>query len=602
MTNRYQNFDVAIYCRAQEVAKMEDLAWLRQSFEVISSGVKVSKVYLETHRDWFVADEKAVLGAKRFFEERGIQTAGGITITVNEPNRFQTYCYTNPEHREKLKGLAAYTARMFDELILDDFFFTNCKCESCIQAKGSRSWTRFRLDLMTEAATELIIKPAKAANPKVKVVIKYPNWYEHFQGLGFDLERGPALFDGIYTGTETRDAVVGNQHLQPYHGYSIMRYFENIKPGGNGGGWVDPFASLTPDRYAEQLWMTLFSKTREITLFDFRSVISPFMEPQRGGWQGQGTSFDYDSALAPAKQPDGSLRKEAIFPLTAGAAFESVDCFLGELGQPVGVPVYKPYHSHGEDFLPSYLGMLGIPVDVRPDFPVDAPVVILTEASKFDQGIVEKIEHHVRKGNAVVITSGLLRALQDRGIHHVAELEVSDRRTTTNKFLIGWSGVFEAEKTVTVPQVTYFTNDSWEEISCMGGVTGCPLLHSATYGKGVLYVLAVPDNFGDLYHLPVGVLSKMKEFVAAKLPARLEAPAQVALFLYDNDTLIVESFLDENVEAQVVIDAGRKGLRDILTGEEIAGEERVTYFGKKTGVQGCPVTVKAHSFRVFKLL
>ena len=54
-----------------------------------------------------MADEEAVLGAKRFFEDRGIQTAGGITVTVNEPNRFQTYCYTNPEHRAKLKELAA---------------------------------------------------------------------------------------------------------------------------------------------------------------------------------------------------------------------------------------------------------------------------------------------------------------------------------------------------------------------------------------------------------------------------------------------------------------------------------------------------------------
>ena len=95
----------------------------------------------------------------------------------------------------------------------------------------------------------------------------------------------------------------------------------------------------------------------------------------------------------------------------------------------------------------------------------------------------------------------------------------------------------------------------------MGGVTGCPLLHSATYGKGVLYVLAVPDNVGDLYNLPAGVLSKMKEFVAANLPARLEAPAQVALFLYDNDTLIVE-FLPGRMcgESELVIAAGRKGL------------------------------------------
>ena len=82
-------------------------------------------------------------------------------------------------------------------------------------------------------------------NPNV-CVVKYPNWYEHFQGLGFNLETEPKLFDRIYTGTETRDTVTSNQHLQPYHGYSVFRYFENIKPGGNGGGWVDTYWQQQP--------------------------------------------------------------------------------------------------------------------------------------------------------------------------------------------------------------------------------------------------------------------------------------------------------------------------------------------------------------------
>lgn len=54
-----------------------------------------------------------------------------------------------------------FTAKHFDEIILDDFFFTNCKCELCINAKGDKSWTRYRLDLMTEAAQSLVIGPAK---------------------------------------------------------------------------------------------------------------------------------------------------------------------------------------------------------------------------------------------------------------------------------------------------------------------------------------------------------------------------------------------------------------------------------------------------------
>ncbi len=50
-----------------------------------------------------------------------------------------------------------------------------------------------------------MLKPARAVNPNIKMIIKYPNWYEHFQGLGYDLDKEAQMFDAIYTGTETRD-------------------------------------------------------------------------------------------------------------------------------------------------------------------------------------------------------------------------------------------------------------------------------------------------------------------------------------------------------------------------------------------------------------
>ena len=270
----YEHFKVSVYSRAYETREMNDVKWIEPRWSEISRQVHVDKIYLETHRDLIVVSEATLEAAKKFFADRGVQTAGGITLTVNERNRFETFCYTNPEHRRKVKEIVEYTARHFDEIILDDFFFTNCKCDLCIRAKGDKSWTEYRLELLAEAARDLIVGPAKAVNPKVKMVIKYPNWYEHFQGLGFNLEVEPALFDGIYTGTETRDPS-GNQHLQQYLGYLIFRYFENLKPGGNGGGWVDTGGLTYLDRYAEQLWLTLFAKAPEITLFDLRQVQRP---------------------------------------------------------------------------------------------------------------------------------------------------------------------------------------------------------------------------------------------------------------------------------------------------------------------------------------
>jgi hypothetical protein len=86
----YQHFNVAIYARVYEVQQMADLDWLKTRFEVMSRHIKVDKVYLETHRDTIVADEATIRRVQQFFETRGICTSGGITLTVNERNRFET--------------------------------------------------------------------------------------------------------------------------------------------------------------------------------------------------------------------------------------------------------------------------------------------------------------------------------------------------------------------------------------------------------------------------------------------------------------------------------------------------------------------------------
>ena len=179
-------------------------------------------------------------------------------------------------------------------------------------------------------------------------------------------------------------------------------------------------------------------------------------------------------------------------------------------------------------------------------------------------------------------------------------MEVTDRKQTTRDFLIGWNRIYSASRPVLVPIVHYLTNDSWEEISCMGGTTGTPLLHSAQYGYNKLYVLTIPDNFDDLYALPTEVLTRIREVVTKGLFVRLEAPGNVSLFLYDNDTFIVESFLDHSVDIRLVVDERFPHIQDILSGEALSGEDMLDWRGQKTAKKGYAVTIKPHSFRVFK--
>jgi hypothetical protein len=601
--NGYKNFTVAVYARAYEVRKMDSLQWLEPLWNEISQQVKIDKIYLETHRDQVLVDEKTIESAKKFFEARGVKVAGGITFTINESNRYQTFCYTNPESRKKVKEIAEYTAKHFDEIILDDFFFTNCKCELCIKAKGNLTWTQYRLKLMTDAAQELVIMPAKAVNPKVKIVIKFPNWYEHFQGLGFNLETEPKLFDGIYTGTETRDPVHSGQHLQQYESYLIYRYFENIKPGGNGGGWVDPGGMPYMNRYAEQLWMTLFAKAPEITLFDFRQLQRPIKTTDRAEWQGSHTSFDFDEMIKPIQLENGKTITPTTIARAAGYTFEHVDSVLGKLGNPIGIKSYKPYNSLGEDFLQNFLGMAGIPMDLVPEFPADAKMILLTESAKFDPLIVDKIKAQLVAGKDVMITSGLLRALQGKGIEDIVELQYTDRKIATKEFVVGWQGDCLSKEKLLIPQIQYLTNDSWEDISCIASGTGSPILHQARYANGSLFVLTIPDNFGDLYNFPPEVLNRIRSVLSRDIKVHIEGPAQVGLFVYDNGTFIVESFLPENVNIKIIADKQVNTLKNILTGEEIAGTVAHTaqiWGREKEETKTFDVTIKPHSYIVFQ--
>jgi hypothetical protein len=160
----YTNLRIAVYFRYQEVHSIP--AGL-ESFSVqwanVEKQVKVDKVYLETTRNARLATEAEVATLKKFFAGRGIKTSGALGLTVNEPNGFQSFCYSTPADRDKVKAMTEFTARHFDEIILDDFFFSNCKCERCIAAKGSRSWTQFRTEQMAVMCSSAwMLLPASA--------------------------------------------------------------------------------------------------------------------------------------------------------------------------------------------------------------------------------------------------------------------------------------------------------------------------------------------------------------------------------------------------------------------------------------------------------
>lgn len=168
--------------------------------------------------------------------------------------------------------------------------------------------------------------------------------------------------------------------------------------------------NMSMDRYAEQLHLTMLAKAPEIMLFAYHQLIGvPLSPSQRAPWQGQGTSFNFDEMMAPITLPDGKQVQPTTMARIAGVTLKQTDRLIGLLGNPVGIQSYKPFHSSGDDFLQNYLGMIGLPMDMRPTFPDDQKMVLLTAQAASDPNIIDKIKKQLLSGREVFITSGLLK-------------------------------------------------------------------------------------------------------------------------------------------------------------------------------------------------
>jgi len=606
----YRHFRAAIYLTVSDTRRLADRAAFDREFARVSSQLRFDKVYVEAYRDHVFATDEELERVKSWFRERGIEVAGGITLAAGgQGGQFGTFDYENPADRAECERAVRLIARHFDEVMLDDFFFYTSKSDADIAARGTRSWTQYRLERMRQVSQQLVLGPARAVNPRVRVIIKYPNWYEHFQGLGYDLDRQPHMFDGIYTGTETRDPEITDQLLQQYESYEIMRYFDNVAPGRNGGGWVDTYSTRSIDRYAEQLWDTLFAGARQIMLFNWTAMADPgpAREGDRAAWAGRRTSFDWDAIRRAwrGELPPGWGR-------AAGAALDSADAVLGALGRPVGLASYKPVQSSGEDFLHNYLGNLGIPIELSPTFPANADTILLTEAAAADPQIIARIRARLQAGGRVIVTSGFLAATQDR-FQELAEWRPTGRRVLVDHYFDGFgagNGMSldppgRPAQPVLVPEVHFFTNDSWPIVRGVASDHGFPMMLMNRYSRGILMLLTIPENIGDLYNLPQPMVTRIKAYMLPDAAVRIDAPSRVALFTYDNGAFIVENYRGEEAEVTISLAGTPASLLDVGAGAALQPVAEPPPPATRRGPpaperRSFRTTLPPHSFRVFR--
>ncbi len=543
----YKNFRTVVYIPAEVAAKFTQES-LAGDFAFLQKYIGLDKVYLETHRNNIDVEDAQLAMIKDYLESRGVTVSGGITTTINDfegaeagkQRLFGTFCYTDPAMRARLKEISERTAGIFDEIILDDFYFTNCTCERCIREKGDRDWVTFRRELMKDVSENLVVGPAKAVNPGVRMIVKYPNWRESYHFTGYVPEVQRDIFDATYTGTETRSPAYTDQHLPEYLSYSLVRYMENAWPGRNGGGWFDTYACWSTDRYLEQAYLTAFAKAKELMHFQWSDLIdNPFVAPM-------------------------------------GVQLRKIDAMMEGLGNPTGVPVYIPFASSGENHLEMRLGMLGVPMEPTPFFPGEAPRMLLTESSLADPDIVEKLESYVRAGGVAVVTSGFFReagdAMRAAGL---TEARLTGRKIPVTRYHItgSFAGFAEHRKPALYPEIVHGNNDSWSLLNGGDSDVHSTLFLRRAYGAGRLYILAVPELDADLYTMPKAAIDVMKRVLTG---GEYVSGRNFSAFTYDDGSMILYRYVKGDLHPDTVTVRTRKKVRalvDTASGREISVRE-----------------------------
>jgi hypothetical protein len=550
MGRHYKNFETVVYIPSW-VGISLTREQLEKDYDFLEKYIGLDKVYLESHRGACDLDREQLIMIKSFLESKGVMVSGGITTIIERTEGFEadrsrlfnTLCYTDPRVRDRLKEICEFAAGFFDEIILDDFYFTSCTCERCIKAKGDRDWAVFRRELMREVSKTLVVEPAKSVNPRVKMVIKYPNWRESYHFTGYGPEMQQDIFDATYIGTETRSPAYADQHLPEYLSYSLVRFLENAWPGRCGGGWFDTYQCWSIDRYLEQAYLTAFAGAKEIMHFQWSDLI------------------------------------DNPFSCALGLQLKKIDEMLSDTGEPYGIPVYIPHASCGENHLEMRLGMLGIPIEPTPVFPGNEKRILLTETSLGDWDIIDKLADFVRKGGDAIVTTGFLGGAGDM----LNEAGLSECRLTGRKYGVTRyhitgddAGYTDHCEPILFPEIMHGNNSSWSLLNGGDGDLHTSLLLRRSYGKGRLYVMAVPDNAADLYRLPEEVTDVYKRILTRSENDTYVSGRNISMFAYGDGSMILYRYVKDDLRPGHVTFHSRQrvnSLRDVTRGISVPVHE-----------------------------
>jgi len=577
---------IATFIMARQVdGLLSTDAGRKQALETLNE-IGVTKVYLDAYRDGLITPPEKMASLRDFFRENGYEVSAGFTPTkgigVGSPTHRYWLCYNYSETRNAIRGIIENTARNFDQIIVDDFLATDCRCPECGALKGSRDWGQFFRDTLVDVSLEDIVEAAKKANPNVNMIIKYPQWYDRFHAMGYDTARQPEIYDNVWVGTETRDPK--KENVQQYEGFVNFTWLKSIGGRKTLGAWFD-WINCYPEVYMEQAYQSVLAGADEIVLFGYL--------PE---------TFQTDNLrLFTKKRPDLVKMHAAI----SGFAHE-------------GIFAYKPPNSPpgADTYIFDYMGMLGLPLVMSGTFPSQARAVFLGEHALADPEIAQKTLALLKSGGTVIATAGFVAGMKgDAAVMAAAGFDGGDIKKSSKRMALDFA-LADGTK-IKAPGYVLLG----------GSITpgaGAKTLASTEAGGKTMPYITVSDAAGGRFitlnartyesepnasdltvsgavllpNMPDAVSAILRSESVAPLGVTLSGPSRVGVYFYrrGNEAIVAfDNFNDADAVMKISFEAAKFGmipsaLDDVLTGEKIVSSGDVF-----------TVPVPKRSMRMFKL-
>lgn len=555
----HQNdLSLSTYVTAHSVQRLlADTAGRREALSLLKAH-GITNVYLEVYRSGVVVPSELLRTVRDFFQDHGIQVVGGIVTVpggdfgVRQQGRLGWFNWQAEKTQQDLERVMREAASIFDTFIVDDFLCTADTSQESKTAKGQRSWSQYRRDLLTQISQDVFITPAREVNPDITMIIKYPQWYDRFHLFGYDVARQPDLFDVVWVGTETRGQYTQRfGFVQPYEGFVNYRWLASRSGEKIGGAWFD-HGDCDAQDFIEQAFQTVLAGAREIVIFNYDS----FVYGHRG---------------------HHLLRRE----------FEH----LVELAQAVGhtpvqgIPAYKPPNSDagGDLYIMDYIGMLGVPLVPVATYPEQASTVFLPTQAAADSGIAAKIQTSLSRNCRIIVTTGFLANMQhNRNLVEMAGLEwpvtidpAEAQKIIVNQQIVPLPRPLNVESplrlTTATPLLTtqfgpfrlpYLTKNQAGNIF----VLNCHTFSQADF-DAVDEVLLCPRPLG-LLDVPQSWANTLRDAFGGQLGIQLSAPTRVTLQPLGKTNVVLHNYNTQHVD--VVLNLQQSSpLMDVFSGTRI---------------------------------